>query len=367
MNRPYNFGAGPAMLPTELLEEVQAEWFNWQGLHVSILEAGFRTDAFMHMLSDSTQLLRKLLQVPESHDILFLGGAARLQFGMIPLNFLASKKQKAGYLVTGIWSSLALQEALRIYSDKKAYCIASSLDRSYQSLPLQSEHHFEENTAYYYYTPNETINGVRADFNPPDKSVPLVADMTSCLLTEPLNVSDFGLIFAGAQKNIANAGLTLVIVRKNWLEHIDNPHLSAMLDYRVHAKHQSLYATPPTFNCYVAYKMFQWIEKQGGVSALYDINRIKAQKLYDYIDASNFYKAPVDSNARSMVNICFSTPNQSLDTLFVEKAEACGLLALKGHREAGGLRASLYNSMPIQGVEKLLSFMDDFVKGCRNI
>lgn len=353
------------MLPTEVLEEVQAEWLNWQGSGMSIMEIGFRTEAFMQMLQNATDLLRQLLQVPDSHEILFLGGAARLQFGMVPLNFLA-KGQRAGYLVTGIWSSLAFQDALRISGDQSAYCIASSEDKSYLSLPLQSEYHFEDNTAYYYYTPNETINGVRSDFKPSNRAVPLVADMTSCLLTEPLKVSDFELIFAGAQKNIANAGLTLVIVQKNWLEHIDNPNLSAMLDYRVHTRHHSLYATPPTFNCFMAYKMFQWIDKQGGVSTLYEKNRTKAQTLYDYLDASDFYRAPVVTNARSLVNICFATPSNSLDTQFVEKAAANGLLALRGHREVGGLRASLYNAMPLEGVEKLVSFMDDFARGYCN-
>ena len=355
MLRGLNFGAGPATLPLPILEEAQAGLLNWQGSGLSIMEMGHRTAAFMGFMQEAEALLCGLLNIPDSHQVLFLGGAARLHFAMVPMNFIP-EGQTAGYLETGIWSSMAYQEALRL---KQAYSIASSQDGGFLTVPSEEEWRIEAGFAYCYYTPNETINGVRCHM-PPVKGVPLVADMTSCLLAEPVNVADYGLIFAGAQKNIANAGLTIVIVKKSWLESIDDTKLPRMLDYRWQAQHQSLYATPPTFNCYLALKMFQWIGQQGGVNALYEKNQAKAQMLYDYIDASSFYQCPVAGAARSLFNVCFRAPTADWDLAFVEKAEATGLLGLKGHKVVGGLRASLYNAMPLQGVEKLILFMEEF-------
>lgn len=346
------------MLPQEILEDVQAELLNWRGLGMSVMEIGHRTPEFMQLLAEAKVLLRQLLQIPDTYEVLFLGGAARTQFGMVPLNFLAPG-ETAGYFVTGIWSAMAYQEASRI---KNAYCIASSQSQGYIKVPSPREYQFQDNSAYLYFTPNETINGVRCDFTSPDPQVPLVADMTSCLLAEPIQVSNYGLIFAGAQKNIANSGLTLVIVKKDWLSKINSEQLPSMLDYRLQAEHHSLYATPPTFNCYMALKMFQWVKKQGGVDAMYKKNQWKARQLYDFIDASNFYYCPVDKADRSLFNVCFRTEDPKLEPLFLEAAKEHGLLALKGHREVGGLRASLYNAMPLEGVEKLLSFMDDFAR-----
>lgn len=354
------------MLPEDLLREVQSELLNWQGLGMSVLEIGHRTPEFIQLMNEAERLLQSLLTIPDNYHVLFLGGPARLQFGMIPLNFI-KKGQQAGYLISGIWSSLAYDEACRL---KTAYCVASSEQNDFRSVPSSSKWSIKENTAYLYYTPNETINGVRCASVPKDilrlahddKSIPLIADMTSCLLTEPINVADYAMIFAGAQKNIANAGLTVIIIRDDLLKTINDSSLPTLLDYRTHVTHKSLYSTPPTFNCYMALKMFQWIEKQGGVENLYKINVKKATSLYQYIDASSFYQCKIANDSRSLVNVCFTLANPSLEELFLKEATMNGLLALKGHKTVGGLRASMYNSMPLQGVEKLIAFMDDFAR-----
>lgn len=363
MNRGYNFGAGPAMLPDELLYEVQNELLNWQGTGMSVMEIGHRTPEFMGLMKQAGLMLRRLLNVPDNYHILFLGSAARTQFSMIPMNLLNAGK-KGGYLVSGIWSAMALEEAGRL---KNAYCIASSAADSFHAIPSASTWQIEPDTAYIYYTPNETVNGVRFAPFPGRDQIPVIADMTSCLLTEPVNVSDYALIFAGAQKNIANSGLTLVIIRDDLLASIHDEHLPLMMDYRTHVTHQSLYATPPGLNCYIALKMFQWIERQGGVDALAMVNREKASRLYQCIDASSFYECKVVPESRSLVNICFTLVDSSLEDLFLEEAKVQGLLSLKGHREVGGLRASLYNSMPLEGVNRLITFMEDFARrhsGC---
>ncbi|MFC3909262.1 3-phosphoserine/phosphohydroxythreonine transaminase [Legionella dresdenensis] len=357
MSRAINFGAGPAMLPEELLKEIQQELLDWQGLGMSILEIGHRTAAFTQLLEQTEQLFRTLLNIPADYHVLFLGGATRAQFGMIPLNFL-SAQQQAGYVVTGIWSAMALKEAQRL---KKAYCLASSETSGFTTIPSNDELQYKDNTAYLYYTPNETVNGVRY-FPVLNRSVPIIADMTSCLLTEPVNIADFDMIFAGAQKIIANAGLTIVIVSNKLLNSSDTAVLPTMSDYRIHAANHSLYATPPTFNCYVACKMLQWIEKQGGVAAVYQQNRIKSARLYQYIDSSSAYECKIAPQARSLVNVCFNLASPELESLFAEEAAENNLLALKGHRMVGGLRVSLYNSMPISAVDRLINFMDDFAR-----
>lgn len=356
MNRGYNFGAGPAMLPGELLLEVQSELLNWQGLGMSVMEVGHRTKEFTLLMKQAEFLLRSLLTIPDNYRVLFLGSAARQQFSMLPMNLLDNTK-KGAYLVTGLWSAMALEEATRL---KRAYCIASSANNDWHKVPSVEEYVYQADTAYLYYTPNETVNGVRCATAPICGDIPLIADMTSCLLTETINVSDYGLIFAGAQKNIANAGLTLVIIRDDLLASLPEQTLPKMLDYNTHVIHNSLYATPPVFNCYVAHKMFQWIERQGGVGALAQVNREKASRLYGFIDSTPAYESHVAVDSRSIVNVCFSLADESLEERFLAEAKDRGLLALQGHREVGGLRASLYNSMPIEGVNSLIEFMDDF-------
>lgn len=352
MNRPFNFGAGPAMLPCSILKEAQEELLDWQGTGMSILEIGHRTSTFTQLLDEAEQDLRLLLDIPYNYHVLFLGGAARNLFAMIPLNFI-QEGQQAGYFVTGIWSSLAFKEAIKL---KNAYALTSQVDLKTGQFNLSQD--IKSNTPYLYFTSNETIHGVRfvPRFAAP---IPLIADMTSSLLTEPINVSDFDLIFAGAQKNIANAGLTIVIVKKDFIQSLPVATLPTMWDFKVHLQEKML-ATPPTFNCYIAHKMFKWIIENGGIKALYEINRIKSQRLYDYIDASDSYSCPVIKERRSLVNICFHLKNQNNEQLFLAEAEKKGLLALKGHREAGGIRASLYNSMPLEGVDTLIDFMQYF-------
>lgn len=354
--RAFNFGAGPAMLPESILAEAQAELLDWQGLGMSVMEIGHRTAPFQALMDKLEADLRELMSIPNNYHVLFLGGAARTQFAMVPMNFLANHQQ-AGYLISGIWSLLAYQEASKL---KQAYCIASTKDVGFTSAPSGTGWSLRENTAYVYYTPNETINGVRFNQTPQVGSIPLIADMTSCLLTEPVNIADFGLIFAGAQKNISAAGLTIVIVRADLLEKdLENP-IATMLDYRTHVTNKSMYATPPAFNCYLAQKMLAWIKSQGGVEALCQINCQKAAKLYQYIDASSCYNCPVQTDARSIVNVCFNLEKPALEQEFLNCANLRGLYALQGHRTVGGLRASLYNAMPMAGVESLIAFMQDF-------
>ncbi|KTC78328.1 3-phosphoserine/phosphohydroxythreonine transaminase [Legionella brunensis] len=358
MNRGYNFGAGPAMLPEPILREVQSELLNWQNSGMSIMEIGHRTPEFVALMEQAKQDLRELLTIPLNYHILFLGGAARTQFGMIPLNFLDSG-QHAGYFITGLWSSIAYQEACKL---KKAYCIATSEESNFSNIPDITDWQIAEKTTYVYLTSNETINGVRFSQEPKISNIPLIADMTSSLLSEPVKVQKYDLIFAGAQKNIANAGLTVVIIKDEFLRTIDNKTIPTMLDYRVHVAENSIYATPPTFNCYLAAKMFQWIKNQGGVEALYAVNCKKAAKLYDYIDGSSFYHCKVVKESRSLMNVCFNLRKPELEELFIAQACERNLLALKGHRAVAGLRASLYNAMPLDGVNALIEFMCDFAK-----
>lgn len=356
--RVCNFGAGPAMLPESVLLEAQAELLDWRNLGMSVLEVGHRTHDVMELLAQAESSLRELLAIPQNYHILFLGGAARTQFAMIPMNVLGPKEQ-AGYLVSGVWSKMAFDEAQRL---KAAYCVATGEPSAFTSIPDRRHWVFQKNTAYLYYTPNETVNGLRVPFVPETEGVPLVADMTSCLLSEPLDVSQYALIFAGAQKNIANSGLTLVIIRDDWIEKVSQSPIPSMLSYKVHAQHHSLYATPPVFNCYLAAKMLDWVKNQGGVSALYRANCLKAEKLYHYIDSSDFYVAPVNKRDRSIMNVCFSLRRPDLENRWIELAYQQGLAALQGHRLVGGLRASLYNSMPISGVDALIQFMIQFAK-----
>lgn len=347
------------MLPEPVMQEAHAEWFDWQQQGMSVVEIGHRTPIFMAMLAEAEASLRNLLTIPDHYHVLFLGGAARTQFAMVPMNLL-SHQQKGGYLVSGIWSEMAFEEASRL---KRAYCIASSATNNFKNAPQPLEWQIQDDTAYVYYTSNETINGVRFPQVPqfgPD--LPLVVDMTSSLLSEPLTISEYGLIFAGAQKNIAPAGLTVVIVRSDLLEHVPDLPIPTMLDYRVHAANHSLYATPPSFNCYMAWKMFQWLQEEGGVDVMHRRNQRKAAKLYDYIDASSFYHCAIEPSSRSIMNVCFSLSSPELEAEFVEQSTHAGLYALKGHKRIGGLRASLYNAMPMAGVDALLNFMADFAK-----
>ncbi len=346
------------MLPEELLKEVQDELLDWQDQDMSILEVGHRSEAFRDLLSSAELHLRQLINIPDDYHVLFLGGAARTQFGMIPINFM-NPEDSAGYIISGLWSNLAFQEAAKL---KNAYKLSSAEDNNFVRLPDCTQYNIKKNSSYIYYTPNETVNGIQFHEIPDAAGERLIADMTSCLLTQPVDISKFALVFAGAQKNIANAGLTIVIIRDDLLSINPGSSLPTMMDYRVHAENKSLYATPPVFNCYIASKMFEWIKKQGGVEALYKVNCQKAEKLYSYIDASDFYQCQIEKGSRSIINIVFSLPNPALEEQFIKQAAKHQLYALKGHRVIGGIRASLYNSMPLEAVEKLIHFMREFSK-----
>ena len=356
--RAYNFGAGPAMLPESILLEAQAELLNWHGLGMSVLEVGHRTVAFQSLMEDLEAGFREVMSIPKQYHVLFLGGAARSQFSMVPMNLLRDS-EKAGYLISGIWSSMACDEACKL---KRAYAIASSENNQYTAVPNFNSWDLHDDTTYVYYTPNETINGVRFDTLPAVGDIPLIADMTSCILSEPFKVTDFGLVFAGAQKNIASAGLTLVIIHDDLLGKVVDSPIPTMMDYRTHTIHHSMYATPPIFNCYLALKMLDWIKAQGGVDSLYQVNCQKAAALYRFIDESPFYHCGVAKDSRSIMNVCFSLHRQDLEHSFLKAAEERGLMALKGHRTVGGLRASLYNAMPMAGVEALIALMKDFAE-----
>ena len=356
--RAYNFGAGPAMLPESILLEAQAELLNWKGLGMSVMEVGHRTPPFEALMEELEASFRDVMSIPNNYHVLFLGGAARTQFAMVPLNCLG-RDSKAGYLISGIWSSMAYDEASRL---SHAYCIASSEPNQFTSVPNARSWRIEDDTRYVYYTPNETINGVRFNKIPDVGNIPLVADMTSCMLSEPFKVTDFGVMFAGAQKNISSAGLTIVIIRDDLLNDAPAYPIPTMMDYRTHVTHHSMYATPPMFNCYLALKMLEWVKAQGGVELLYKINQQKAAALYDYIDASSFYHCSIEKHSRSIVNVCFTLEKKELEDAFLTLATQCGLLALKGHRTVGGLRASLYNAMPMAGVNALLAFMQGFAE-----
>lgn len=358
MNSVINFGAGPAMLPASILQEVQQELLDWKGLGISILEVGHRTPHYQQLMHQTEQAFRTELSIPDDYHVLFLGGAARTQFSMIPLNFL-TQTQKAAYLITGIWSSIAFTEACKV---KHAYCVASGEASHFTKVPTREQWQIHPETPYFFYTPNETVNGVRIASVPDVGSIPIMADMTSCLLSEPIDVSRFELIFAGAQKNIANAGLCIVIIKNRLLDSIQDACIPSMLDYRVHVSNQSLYATPPTFNCYIAAKMLDWVKQQGGVKRLYELNCKKASMLYDYIDNSQHYLCKVEPSVRSLVNVCFHLREVKYENAFINESEKAGLIALRGHRVAGGLRASLYNAMPMEGVSRLIQFMDDFAR-----
>lgn len=346
------------MLPEAVLREAQAELLDWKGLGLSVMEISHRSDRFQAMMNEAEASLRLLLNISDLYHVLFLGGAARTHFSMIPMNILGPEA-RAAYLVSGLWSSLAFDEACRL---KHAYRVGNATSIHATTLPDYHPDELHADTTYLYYTPNETINGLRFSSVPKSGTVPLVADMTSCLLSEPIAVSDYGLIFAGAQKNIGPAGLTVVIIRRDLLEGQPEPEIPTMFDYRAQVAYGSLYATQPMFNCYMANKMFDWIKAEGGVEVLYQQNRQKAAKLYQFIDDSPFYHCPIDRNARSLVNVCFTLTDPQREEAFIGQSEKQGLYGLRGHRAVGGLRASIYNAMPMAGVDALIAFMDEFSK-----
>jgi len=354
--RVRNFCAGPAAIPEPVLEEVRSELLEWGNAGMSIMEMSHRSSIFDEVASNAKQDFIELLNIPDEYDVLFLQGGATHQFSMVPLNF-SSQEDSADYLVTGAWSKKAIVEGQK-YS--KINIVASSEADNFTHAPDSKLWNLDSNAKYFHYAPNETIQGV-AIHQPPDIDVPIVADMSSVILSEPIDVSKFGLIYAGAQKNIGPAGLTIVIIQKEMFEK-ENSSNSNILRYSQHSKNNSMLNTPPTFAWYMAGKVFKWLKSEGGLEVICKKNYFKANTLYQYIDESDFFSNPVSIENRSIMNIPFILADNNLDSLFIEQAEQNGLLNLKGHRSLGGMRASIYNAMPIEGVHDLIEFMKDFEK-----
>ena len=356
----YNFAAGPAVLPKEVLQQAQAELINWHGSGMSVMEMSHRGKEYMGIHAQAEADLRELMAIPKNYKVLFLQGGGHLQFSMIPLNLLRGKLS-ADYVNTGEWSKKGIAEAKKF---SHVNVVADNAEKNCTYVPDFKSWKIVKDAAYVHYTPNETIGGVEFNWVPPvdemPGNVPLVADMSSNILSRPYDVSKFGLIYAGAQKNIGPAGLAVVIVREDLVGHAD-PRLPTMLDYKIHADNDSMYNTPPTFAIYMAGLVFQWLKKNGGVTAMEQVNITKAELLYAAIDASNgFYHCPVNKADRSRMNVPFTLKNGNLDVDFLKQAELRGLLQLKGHRSVGGMRASIYNAMPLAGVQALAEFMKEF-------
>jgi phosphoserine aminotransferase len=357
MSRKYNFSAGPAMLPLEVLEQAQQEMSDWNGSGMSVMEMSHRGKEFMSIAEKAEADLREIMGIPDNYKVLFLQGGASTQFAMVPLNLLCgSKRMRADYINTGAWSKKAIAEAGK-YCDVNV--AASSEDANFSVIPDISGWNLRDDTAYVHYVANETIGGVEFHDIPDVGGKTLVADMSSNILSRPVDVSKFGVIYAGAQKNIGPAGLTLVIVRDDLIGN-PVPDTPTMLDYSTHAGSGSMYNTPPTYAWYLAGLVFDWIKKKGGLSAMAEINERKAGKLYAAIDGSDFYNSPVPAEFRSWMNVPFTLANPELDAAFLEQAAEKDLLTLKGHRSVGGMRASIYNAMPEAGVEALVDFMQSF-------
>lgn len=359
MRKVFNFSAGPGMLPEEVLLEVQAELLDWHGTGMSIMELGHRGHEFQEVAEQAEQDLRDLMVVPKSYHILFLPGGASTQFAMVPLNLLHNNKQ-ADYIDTGVWSHKAIEEA-KLYG-KINVAAKCEQKKELAYIPHQSEWSLNDQAAYVHYTPNETINGIEFNWVPETGKVPLVADMSSMILSRPVDINKYGIIYAGAQKNIGQAGVTVVIIRDDFVRE-PIKHTPTLYSYQTHVHHQSFYNTPPTFSWYIAGRMFAWVKRNGGVEAFYERNLRKAKKLYDYINSqSDFYLCKVDPECRSLMNVVFTLPTEELVSFFAKDAEMAGLTNLRGHRVMGGIRASIYNSMPEEGVDALIEFMKDFIQ-----
>jgi phosphoserine aminotransferase len=353
----YNFASGPAMLPREVMAQARAEFLDWHGTGMSILEMSHRSKEFLGVVEQSIADLRQLLDIGPDYEILFLQGGATSQFAMVPLN-LVPPGGHAAYLHTGHWSGKAMEDAARHCEVRIA---ATSAASQFSTIPARESWQVDPDAAYFFYTANETIGGVEFHFVPEVPGVPVVTDMTSNFLSRPVDVSRFGIIFAGAQKNFGPAGLVVVIIRKDLVGRAP-PTVPLLYDYAIYAAHKSLYNTPATFSWYLAALSFAWIRGQGGVQAMEQNALRRARRLYAAIDAGDFYSNPVPIDFRSRMNVPFTLKDPALDKQFLEEARAAGLEALAGHRSVGGMRASLYNGMPDAGVEALVDFMGDFAR-----
>jgi len=355
MSRVYNFSAGPGALPESVLKKAAAELFEYGDSGMSVMEMSHRSKAYMEIITETEARLRRLMDIPESYHVLFLQGGASLQFAMIPMNLMTINR-KCDIINTGAWTQKAIIEAEKFGAVNVA---ASSEDRIFAYIPAMESLKLSPDADYVHICYNNTIYGTKYRELPQTGSIPLIADMSSCILSEQYNVRDYGLIFAGAQKNIGPAGLTIVIIHKDLMNRAPE-NLPSMLDYRVHAEHGSMFNTPPTYGIYMAKLVFEWLEEMGGVAEMEKINRHKASILYNFLDESAMFKGNVDMAYRSLMNVTFKTASPELDAKFIKEAEKNGFVTLAGHKTAGGMRASIYNAMPVEGVEKLVQFMKEF-------
>ncbi len=357
MNRVYNFSAGPSMLPLTVLEKAQRDLLCYGDTGMSVMEMSHRSPAFEPIIADAEAKLRAVMSIPDNYKVLFLQGGASTQFAAVPLN-LMNKNKKADYILSGQFSTKAYQEAQK-YGDVVA--AASSKDANFSRIPETTRASFRPDADYVHICFNNTIYGTKFNYIPDTGDIPLVADMSSCIISEPVDVSKFGMIYAGAQKNMAPAGVTVVIVREDLIGNA-RPDTPAMLDYKLAADNGSMYNTPPCWSIYIAKLVYEWIEELGGLTEMKKLNEKKANLLYDYLDSQDYYIAPVEKASRSMMNVTFVTGDAELDKKFASEAGKAGLKNLKGHRSVGGMRASIYNAMPYEGVEALVAFMKDFAK-----
>ena len=355
MARVYNFSAGPAVLPEEVLQEAADEMLDYRGTGMSVMEMSHRSKAYDTIIKEAEADLRELMNIPDNYKVLFLQGGASQQFAMIPMNLM--KNRVADYIVTGQWAKKAYQEA-SLYG--KANKIASSEDKTFSYIPDCSDLPISEDADYVYICENNTIYGTKFKTLPNTKGKPLVADVSSCFLSEPVDVTKYGVIYGGVQKNIGPAGVVIVIIHEDLITEDVLPGTPTMLRYKIHADADSLYNTPPAYGIYICGKVFKWLKKMGGLEAMKERNEKKAKILYDYLDESKLFKGTVRKEDRSLMNVPFITGNEELDAKFVKEAKEAGFENLKGHRTVGGMRASIYNAMPIEGVEKLVEFMKKF-------
>lgn len=355
MERVYNFSAGPAVLPEEVLKECQEEMMNYGGTGMSVMEMSHRSKAFESIINTAEADLRELMNIPDNYKVLFLQGGASLQFAMIPMNLM--KNKVADYIITGQWAKKAFEEA-KIYGDVVA--LVSSADETFSYIPDCSDLPIRDNADYVYICENNTIYGTKFKTLPNTKGKTLVADVSSCFLSEPVDVSKYGIIYGEVQKNIGPAGTVIVIIREDLITEDVLPGTPKMMKYKIHADNKSLYNTPPAYGIYVCGKVFKWLKAQGGLGVMKEKNEKKAGILYDFLDNSKLFKGTVRKEDRSLMNVPFVTGNEELDAKFIKVAQAAGFVNLKGHRSVGGMRASIYNAMPIEGVEKLVEFMKKF-------
>ena len=355
MSRVYNFSAGPAVLPEEVLKEVADEMMDYNGTGMSVMEMSHRSAAFQEIIDTAEKDLRELMNIPDNYKVLFLQGGASQQFAMIPMNLM--KNKVADYIVTGQWAKKAYQEAQKY---GKANKIASSEDKTFSYIPDCSDLPISPDADYVYICENNTIYGTKFKELPNTKGKTLVADVSSCFLSEPVDVSKYGIIYGGVQKNIGPAGVVIVIIREDLITEDTLPGTPTMLKYKIHADNDSLYNTPPAYGIYICGKVFKWLKKMGGLEKMKEINEKKAKILYDYLDESKLFKGTVRKEDRSLMNVPFVTGSEELDAKFVKEAKEAGFENLKGHRTVGGMRASIYNAMPKEGVEALVAFMKKF-------